>query len=152
MRGRLVSEQLYYEDVEVGQEITPLVKQPTTRQLVMWAGASGDYNPIHYDKDFALSRGLNGVIVHGQLVYCFLGQLMTDWAGEGGILRKLSCNYRGMNFPGETVTCLGKITKKYVENGEHCAECSIWAENPNGEKTVLGKAVVVMPSRDNSAG
>jgi len=140
-------EQLYYEDVAVGSEIVPLVKQPTTRQLVMWAGASGDYSPIHYDKDFAQSRGLPGVIVHGQLIGSFLGQLMTDWIGEKGVLRKLNCSYRGMNYPGEALTCQGKVTKKYVEDGEHYVECSLWVENPKGEKTVLGKAIVILPSR-----
>ena len=140
-------EQLYYEDVAVGSEIVPLVKQPTTRQLVMWAGASGDYSPIHYDKDFAQSRGLSGVIVHGQLIGSFLGQLMTDWIGEQGMLRKLSCSYRGMNYPGEALICQGKVTKKYVEDGEHYVECSLWVENPKGEKTVSGKAIVILPSR-----
>jgi len=140
-------EQLYYEDVSVGSEITPLVKQPTTRQLVMWAGAVGDYLPIHYDKDFAQSRGLPGVIVHGQLVGAFLGQLMTDWIGERGILRKLSCGYKGMNYPGETLTAKGKVTKKYVQNGQHYVECSLWAENSKGEKTASGMAIVILPSR-----
>jgi len=142
-----MAEQLYYEDVAVGSEIVPLVKQPTTRQLVMWAGASGDYSPIHYDKDFAQSRGLPGVIVHGQLIGSFLGQLMTDWIGEQGMLRKLSCSYRGMNYPGEALICQGKVTKKYVEDGEHYVECSLWVENPKGEKTVSGKAIVILPSR-----
>ncbi|MCK4368375.1 MAG: MaoC family dehydratase N-terminal domain-containing protein [Dehalococcoidales bacterium] len=142
-----MTEQLYYQDVAVGGEITPLVKQPTTMQLVMWAGASGDYNPIHYDKDFAQSRGLSGVIVPGQLIGAFLGQLMTDWIGEGGSLRKLSCSYKGMNYPGEAVTCKGKVTKKYVQNGQHFVECSLWAENPKGEKTASGKAMVILPSR-----
>jgi len=142
-----VAEQLYYEDIMVGSEITPLVKQPTTRQLVMWAGASGDYNPIHYDKDFAQSRGLPGVIVHGQLVCSFLGQLITDWIGEQGSLRKLTCSYKGMNFPGETLTSKGKIIKKYIEAGEHCVECNIRAENSKGEKKVSGMAIAVVPSR-----
>lgn len=142
-----MSQQLYYEDIAVGSEITPLVKQPDTRQLVMWAGASGDYNPIHYDKDFAQSRGLPGVIVHGQLICSFLGQLMSDWIGEQGSLKKLTCSYKGMNFPGETVTAKGKVIKKYVEDGEHCAECNIWAENPKGEKTASGMAIAIMPSR-----
>ena len=146
-----MSEQRYYEDVMVGSEITPLVKHPTTQQLVMWAGASGDYNPIHYDKDLAQSRGLPGVIVPGQLVSCFLGQLVTDWAGEQGSLHKLTCNYRGMNFPGEAITCNGKISNKYVDNGENRVECNVWAENPQGEKTVTGKAMVVLPSRGSPA-
>ena len=142
-----MSQQLYYEDIAVSSEITPLVKQPTTRQLVMWAGASGDYNPIHYDKDFAQSRGLPGVIVHGQLICSFLGQLMTDWMGEQGSLRKLTCSYKGMNFPGETVTAKGKVIKKYIDAGEHRVECNIWVENPKGEKTASGMAIAIMPSR-----
>ncbi len=142
-----MSKQLHYEDIAVGSEITPLVKRPTTRQLVMWAGASGDYNPIHYDKDFAQSRGLPGVIVHGQLVCSFLGQLITDWIGEQGSLKKLTCSYKGMNFPDEPITIKGKVTKKYTAAGEHCVECQIWAENTKGEKTVSGTAIVVMPSR-----
>lgn len=146
-----MAEQLYYEDIAVDSEITPLVKQPTTRQLVMWAGASGDYYQIHYDKDFAQSQGLPGVIVHGQLVCCFLGQLLTDWMGEMGTLRKLNCNYKGMNFPGEALICKGKVNKKYAENGEHYIECSIWAENERGEKTVSGRAIIIMPSRGSPA-
>ena len=109
-----MAEKLYYEDVMADSDLPPLRKHPTTRQLVMWAGASGDYFAIHYDKDFAQSKGLPGVIVHGQLVAAFLGQLITDWIGEQGSLRKLTCNYKGMNFPGETVTCRGKVAKKYV--------------------------------------
>lgn len=142
-----MSKQLYYEDIAVGREINPLVKQPTTRQLVMWAGASGDYYSIHYDKDFAQSKGLPGVIVHGQLVGCFLGQLMTDWMGEQGSLRKLTCSYKSVNFPGEALICKGKINKNYVEDGEHYIECNLWVENTKGEKTVSGKALVTLPSR-----
>ena len=143
-----MTEQVYYEDVTVDGEIPPLVKQPTTRQLVMWAGASGDYFAIHYDKDFAQSKGLPGVIVHGQLVAGFLGQLITDWIGDQGSLKKLTCNYRGMNFPNETITCQGKVNKKYIENGEHYIECNIWAQNARGEKTVTGRAIVTVPTRD----
>jgi len=142
-----MAEQIYYEDVTEEQELPSLIKQPTTRQLVMWAGASGDYYAIHYDKDFAQSKGLPGVIVHGQLVASFLGQLLTDWMGEQGKLIKLACSYKGMNFPGETITCRGKVSKKYVEDGEHRLECHIWAENAKGERTVTGKAIVALPSR-----
>ncbi len=142
-----VGKQLYYEDVAVGGEITTLTKQPTTRQLVMWAGASGDFNPIHYDKDLALSRGLPGVVVHGQLAGCFLGQMLTDWIGDKGSLRKLSLSYKGMNFPGEALTCKGTVTKKYTEDGQHFVRCNIWAENPRGEKTISGTATITLPAR-----
>ena len=143
-----MKKKLFYEDIAVGSEITPLVKQPTTRQLVMWAGASGDFNAIHYDKDFALERGLPGVVVHGQLAGCFLGQMVTDWLGEKGSLKKLSLSYKGMNFPGEPLICKGVVTKKYREDDQHFVVLSIWAENPRGGKTLSGTAIVTLPSRD----
>ena len=138
----------YYEDVTVGDEIAPLIKQPTTRQLVMWAGASGDYNEIHYDKDFAQSRGLSGVIVPGQMVCSFLGQLMTDWIGEEGNLKKLTCSYKSMNYPGETLACKGEVKKKYTEGEEHLVECNLWVENEKGERTISSRATIVLPSRE----
>ena len=100
--------QVFYEDVEVGLEIPTLTKHPTTRQLVKWAGASGDFYEVHYDKDFAKSQGLDGVILHGRLKAAFLGEMITDWIGAEGILEKLSCQYRGMDIPDEDFVCKGK--------------------------------------------
>lgn len=142
-----MGKQLYYEDVEVGTQIASLVKNPTTQQLVKWAGASGDYYQIHYDKDFAISTGLTGVIVHGWLTASFLGQLVTDWIGDRGDLKKFGCSYRGMLYPGEPMTCKGKVTKKYVQDGKHYIECEVWAENPKGESVVPGNATIALPSR-----
>lgn len=138
---------MYFEDVEVGTEIGPLVKLPTTQQLVRFAGAVDDYNQIHYDKDFALETKLPGVIVHGALKNAFLAQLMTDWIGIDGTLKKLSCTYRGMDVPGDTLTCRGKVTEKYVRDGENIVECEIWLENGKGERTTTGSATAALPAR-----
>jgi len=142
-----MARQLYYEDVEVGMDIPPLVKQPTTKQLVQWAGASGDYYELHYDKDFAQAQGFPNVVVHGKLKFGLLGQLLTDWIGEEGSIKKLGCSYRGIDHPGENLVCKGKATNKYVADGEHIVECEIWAENSKGEKTTPGNATVTLPSR-----
>jgi len=139
--------QVFYEDVNEGTEIPALTKHPTTRQLVMWAGGSGDFYEIHYDKDFARSQGLDGVIVHGRLKLAFMGQLITDWIGTEGVLKKLTCQYRGMDVPDQDITVKGKVTKKYLKNGEHSVELDVSTENPTGEKTTLGTAAVVLPSR-----
>jgi len=141
-----MSNQIYYEDLKLDSEIPSLLKHPTTEQLVRWAAAADDYYPIHYDKDFAQSKGLPGVIVHGLLVACFLGQLTTDWIGKQGKLSKLSCTYRGVTFPGQDIICKGKVKKKYIDGGNSCVECEIWVENPAGEKVVLGTAVVILPT------
>lgn len=138
----------YWEDVSEGMEIPSLEKKPTTRQLVQYAGASGDFYEIHYDKDFAVASGLPGPILHGALKSAFLAQLITDWIGEQGTLKKLSCQYRGMDVPGDTITCKGTVSKKYIEDGRHMVDCEIWLENSKGERTTPGRATVIVPSRD----
>ncbi len=142
-----MSEQLYFEDVEEGMELPTVEKNPTTQQLVKYAGASGDYYQIHYDQEFAKANGLPNVILHGALKNAFLGHLMTNWVGEQGTLRKLSAQYRGMDVPGTPIYAKGVVTKKYVENGENLVECDIWLENHKGEKTTPGSALVALPTR-----
>jgi len=140
-------QETFWEDVEVGAEIPSLVKNPTPQQLVRWAGASGDFYQIHYDKDFALGNNLPGIIVHGALKSTWLGQMLGDWVGVNGKIKKYGCGYRGMDVPGDTLTCRGTVTKKYVEDDEHLVELEIWIENGEGKKTTPGQAVVALPSK-----
>lgn len=147
----MAKRQVYWEEVEAGKEIPTLVKHPTTVQLVKWAGASGDYTPIHYDKDFALANKLPGPIVHGRLTFAFLSQMVTEWMGEEGILKKIAVSFRGMHGPithaGEDHISRGKVIKKYIKDGDHYVELEIRAENAKGEVTTPGSAVVVLPSK-----
>lgn len=142
-----MKKQIFWEEIEVGSEIPSLVKKPTTQQLVRWAGASGDFYQIHYDKDYALGNKLPGVIVHGALKGAWLGQLLGDWVGEEGKIIKYGCSYRSMDVPGDTLTCKGKVTKKYIEGKEHLVEAEIWVENGKGEKTTPGTGLVMLPSK-----
>ena len=144
-----MGEPVFWEDVEDGMAIPTIVKVPSTRQLVQYAGASGDFYEIHYDKDYAQGTGLPGVIIHGALKNAFLAQLVTDWIGEQGTLKKLSCEYRGMDVPGDTLTCRGTVTKKYIQDGRHTVDCQIWLENSKGERTTPGSATVNLPSRSD---
>ena len=150
--------QLYWEDVEVATEVTSLPKVASRQMLVKWAGASGDFNPLHYEDSFAASQGVGSPIVHGQLKRAWLVQLMTDWIGEEGDLKKFSCQFRAMDYPrlmedmfepqeGETWWCKGKATKKYVEGDEHRVDCDIWIENGKGEVTTRGNATAALPSQ-----
>ena len=140
--------QVYFEDVNVGDEIPTLKKNCSTQQLVMWAAGSGDFYQIHYDKDFAQRTGLKGLIVHGALKNAFLGQLLHEWAGEQGHVRKFGCSYRGMDEPDQDILCRGVITKKFSDDaGRNCVELDVWTENPQGKKTSPGTALVTLPSR-----
>jgi acyl dehydratase len=121
-----------------GDELPELVKHPTTRQLVEYAGAQGDFYEIHYDQDYARGVGLPGVILHGLLKAAFLGQLITDWLGDEGALKTLEVSYRGIDQPGRPYTCRGRVTR--VEDAT--VELEVWGENEAGERTTVGSAVV----------
>lgn len=152
---------IYWEDIEIGTELPVLRKVATTRMLVQWAGASGDFVPLHYDDAFARAQGFPRVIVHGALKRQWLVQLITSWIGDAGTLKQFSCQYRAADFPrmmktvtephdGETWLCKGKVTKKSLQEALHIAECEFWVENGNGEITVQGKATVILPARSES--
>ena len=121
-----------------GEEIPELVKHPTTRQLVQYAGAQGDFYEIHYDQDFARTVALPGVILHGLLKAGFLGQLVTDWLGDRGTLKSFEVSYRGVDMPGHPYRCRGRVTK--VDGRE--VELEVWGEDESGKRTTVGKATV----------
>jgi hydroxyacyl-ACP dehydratase HTD2-like protein with hotdog domain len=126
--------------LKVGDEIPELIKHPTTRQLVQYAGASGDFYEIHYDQEYARSVALPGVILHGLLKAGYLGQLVTDWLGDRGTLKTFEVSYRGLDVPGRPYRCRGKITR--VDGNE--VELEIWGEDPEGKQTTIGTATVEM--------
>lgn len=153
-----MSKQLYWEDVKDGQAVTTLEKIATTQMLVKWAGASGDYQPLHYDDAYAESQGVGKPIVHGALKGQWLVNMLTDWIGDEGFLKKFACQYRAMDWPrlmktpsepqdGETWQCKGKVTKKYTDGDSHLIDCDIWVENGKGEVTTPGNATVILPSK-----
>ena len=123
---------------QVGEELPDLVKHPTTRQLVQYAGAQGDFYEIHYDQAYAKSVGLPGVILHGLLKAGFLAQLVSDWIGADGTLKKFDVSYRGIDQPGHPYRCRGRVTK--VDGNE--VDLEVWGEDEGGKRTTVGTATV----------
>jgi len=140
-----MSEQPFIDDINVGFALPALVKKPTPRQLVQYAGASGDFYEIHYDKDFAIARGLPGVIIHGALKSGWIAQVVTDWMGAAGSLQSFSVRYRAMDVPGDTLTCTAKVVGKDEAAGT--VRCEIELANGEGSVTTTGEAVVGLPTR-----
>jgi len=126
--------------VEVGQELPELLKHPTTRQLVQYAGAQGDFYEIHYDQAYAKTVALPGVILHGLLKAAFLGQLVTDWLGDRRKLVTFEVSYRGVDMPGHPYRCRGRISKVDGEN----VEVEVWGEDESGKRTTVGTATVLI--------
>lgn len=138
---------LYFDDISEGVELPPLVKQPTTLQLFRFSAAIWLGHRIHYDQEYARSEGHPDVLVQATLHGAFLIQLVQDWIGPTGRLRSISYSNRVRAVPGDTLTCRGRVERKFEERGPHLAECAIWEENQHGQRCALGRAVVELPMR-----
>jgi acyl dehydratase len=138
---------LYFDDVAVGTESPPLVKGPLQQiQLTCYAGASGDFNPIHQDEEFARAAGMGGVFAHGMLSMGFVAQALTDWAGPGSV-RKLGVRFTALVRLKDTVTCQARVLAKTAQDDRHLVEVEVWAANQRGERVVTGRATLALPAR-----
>ncbi len=138
---------LYYDDVQVGDALPKLVKSPVTHlQLVRYAGASGDFNPLHTDAKIGEMIGTGGIIAHGMLIMGFLGQLLSDYVGPSA-LRKFGVRFKGMTHLDDVITCTGTITEKYEADGEARIAGKVQAADQNGDVKVVGTFVAALPRR-----
>lgn len=136
---------LRFDDINEGDALPELRKTPTLQNLVKYSAGGGDFNPLHHDYNFAQAKQIGSIIVHGRFSYASLGELVSNWLGHAGRIRKLSCQYRGMNLPNNEFVCKGVVRKKSTEGGRKVVELDVWAENAEGKKTTPGSAVVVFP-------
>jgi acyl dehydratase len=138
---------LYFEDVKEGDELPPFTVENLTRgDFVKYAGASGDFTPLHYDQTFVESAGIPTVFAMGMLNAGILSRLVADYAGLEN-LRRYKVRFATRVWPGDSVTCKGKITKKTIENGEKIIEGDVQALNQKGEVAIQGSFRAALPSR-----
>ena len=105
-----------------------------------YAGAGGDFNPLHHDDTFAQKVGYPSVFAHGMFSMGLTGRMLTDWFGPTG-LRKYGVRFTKQVFPGDTLTAHGEVTDIKEENGEKLATVRVWTTNQNGETVVEGEAI-----------
>ena len=138
---------LYYEDVQVGDVIPKLVKSPVSHlQLVRYAGASGDFNPLHTDPKIGELVGIGGIIGHGMLIMGFVGQLLSDYVGPT-TLRKFDVRFKGMTRIDDVITCTGTIIAKQEVDSEGRITGKVQATDQNGDVKVTGTFVAALPHR-----
>lgn len=143
----MTKKQIYFEDIEIDDDMPTMVKTPTRAQLFMYSAISWNVHRIHYDEAYAKTEDHPTVLVHGPLQGAFLGQYMTDWVSPGGTLKKISYSNRGPALPDEPYIVKGCVTGKRIENGQHLVDCDLRGENKAGEIAAVGSATVIVPSR-----
>ncbi|HMW17703.1 MAG TPA: MaoC family dehydratase [Accumulibacter sp.] len=129
-------------NLAVGDTLPELTLPPVTRTtLALFAGASGDHNPIHIDIDFARKAGMPDVFAHGMLSMAWLGRFLTAWRPQSQ-LRNWSVRFLGITHLGDRMTCSGRVVELFEEGGEQRAKLEIQTSNQNGEVKIAGDAVV----------
>jgi len=144
----MMKDQVFFEDVIVGQQIPSLEKKVTTINILMYVSAVWLIDRIHFDQPYAIQRrGLPDVVAPGNMAGDYYAQLLSDWAGEKGEVRKTSFQFRNFMVPGDVLTCGGKVVNKYVGGGKGRVELELWIINQGNVNCVPGKGVVELPMR-----
>jgi hypothetical protein len=139
--------ELFYENVGVGTEISPAIKGPiSTMHLMRWSSAIENWHRIHYDQPFATKHdGLPDVLVNGSWKQHILAQMLKDFAGPNGWVRRITFAYRGMDAKGATVIAFGRVEGKREFGEWGVLDCSVGMRNDSGDITTTGTAEVILP-------
>ncbi len=131
--------------LQKGDKLPGLTKGPITQlDLVRYAGASGDFNPIHLVESAAHEAGLDGTIAHGMLTMAYIGQMITEFVGNDGQLVEFSVRFRAMVKPGDTVFCSGEITRVEPQDyGETRVTVAVYAQTDKAQTAVKGSAILL---------
>jgi acyl dehydratase len=166
-RQRRGADTRYFEDVQEGEEIPALPKGTySVTELFLFThgvlgtgrssraaleaegspdlGGGGRFDQEHAQK----RRNMPGQFDFGPQRVCWLSQIVTDWMGDDGVLKKLHASVRHPNIVGDTNTVHGQVVGKSIEDGEHLVEIQVRNQNQSGLATALGTAIVALPSRD----
>ena len=125
----------------VGDTREEVVFENITRtQIVMYAGASGDYNPVHSDTEFVTKvAGYPSVFAHGMLSMGLTGKMLTNWVGDG-TLTKYGVRFVKQVWPGDSLTAKATVTGLRQEGGQHFVDLEVLTINQNGEAVISGHA------------
>ncbi len=130
-----------FNNIKVGYELPLLVKVVDRAHMVKYSATTWDFHPGHYDSNFARSQGFKDVYVDGPMSAAFMAQFITDWLRLGGTLKKMSITYRAMVFPGDILTCAGKVSNISTDRN---ISAEIQIDLSNQDKTIVATGKVMV--------
>ena len=132
-----------FDSLQIGDALPSLTKAPITKvQLVRYAGASGDFNPLHTDDSVAQGSGMKGVIAQGILIMGFMGQAISGWIPLRD-LKRFKVRFKGVTYPGDVITVKAIVREKRPSSEGEIVLCDIVAQDQNGETKVSGEFEVL---------
>lgn len=134
-----------FAQIQVGDTLPALQLPAVDRTtLALFAGASGDHNPMHIDTDVARRAGMPDVFAQGMLGMAWLGRVVTAWAPQSR-LRRFDARFQGITHLGNAMRCTGRVTEKLEHNGEQCVRIELASANQFGQIKIVGEALVALP-------
>lgn len=133
-----------YQAVSVGDTLPLLVLPPISRTtLALFAGASGDHNPIHIDLDFAQKSGMPDVFAHGMLSMAWLGRLLTQWVPQRQIV-EFNARFAGITHLADQPHCTGRVVEKFERDGKQLLKLELQVSNQAGDVKIIGGALIAI--------
>jgi acyl dehydratase len=132
-----------FDALSVGEARSEEFPALTRTMFVKYAGASGDFNPMHHDDTIASQVGNPSVFGHGMLSMGLAARVVKDWFGPEAI-RRLQVRFAKQVWPGDVLTCKAIVTGKRDDNGEHVVDLDLVVENQNGDKAITGSATAAV--------
>lgn len=134
--------------VQEGESLSRLVKNITQEEINLYAQASGDFNPIHVDEDFARKSPLGGTVAHGMLLLSYLSQLMTITFGQSWLSTgKLNVRFKEPARPGDVITASGNIRSTEEKGNKIQINCNVLCQNQKGEVVITGESSLSLPRK-----
>jgi acyl dehydratase len=137
---------LYFEDVAKGDHAPERSHVLTRTDLVKYAGASGDFNPMHHDEVKAVAAGQPSVFGHGMFSMGLLGTAITDYVGVGNV-RRFQVRFAKQTWPDEELRTDIVVSGKRTEGDVNLVDLDVRLHNADGEEKVVGEATAAIPSR-----
>jgi acyl dehydratase len=138
---------VYFEDVEIGQEIPAFERKTDFMHWNRYAAINDEFLQIHMDDEAGKAAGQGAAFGMGNLRWAYVLNALRGWLGDEAEVRELSMQFRAINHKNDVLTTHGVVTEKTQENGENLIYLDVNVINQNGDKTAPGHAVVVLPSR-----
>src|ERR1039458_1938338 len=137
---------LFFEDVTVGDEAPATSHKLTRTDLVKYAGASGDFNPMHHDEVAAQAAGMPSVFGHGMFSMGLLGSALTDYVGVGNVTH-YRVRFARQTWPDEVLSSKIVVTAKHEDEGKNLVDLAVTLSNSDGEDKVVGEATAQLPRK-----
>jgi acyl dehydratase len=138
---------VYFEDVEVGQELPSFERQTNMMHWNRFAAVNDEFIPMHMDDEAGRASGQAGAFGMGNLRWSYLLNALRDWAGDEADIRELSVQFRAINNKDDVLRTHAVVTEKKQENGDNLVVLEVDVLNQKDEKTTPGRAIVALPSR-----